>query len=94
MTGAAPLGQAHANGPHQLRTELARQARERAAAAVRPPITMRLRRGSVRRLLGLRCGAVVLVRVHTRLLLIGGSMTARRIHSNISPQEGTSAAPG
>jgi hypothetical protein len=55
---------------------------------------MRLRRGSVHRLLGLRCGAVVLVQVHTRLLLIGGSMTARHIHSNIPLQEGTRAGLG
>ncbi|MFD5159544.1 hypothetical protein ACFWMJ_15940 [Streptomyces hawaiiensis] len=93
MSGAAPLGQAHADGPHQLRGELTRHIRDR-AAAVRPSITMRLRRGSVRRLLGLRCGDVVLVRVLTRLLLIGGSMAARHIHSNIPLQEGTRTAPG
>ncbi|MEU9958624.1 hypothetical protein [Streptomyces sp. NPDC050982] len=78
---------------NQLRTELARQICD-CAAAVRPSITRRLRREPVRRLLGLRCGAVVLVRVHTCLLLIGGSMTARHIHSNIPLQEGTRATPG
>ncbi|MCX4905412.1 hypothetical protein [Streptomyces sp. NBC_00878] len=64
MGRAVPLGRARANGPHQLRTELARQIRDR-AVAVLPSITVRLRRGSVRRLFRVWCSTVVmLVCVH------------------------------
>ncbi|MFJ9380273.1 hypothetical protein [Streptomyces sp. NPDC101455] len=73
MTGAAHLGQAHADSPHQLRTELARQARDRAAAS-RTSIALRLRRGQAQQLAGVRRSTIVtLFQVHARLLLIGGA---------------------
>ena len=92
---AVPLGQARADGPHQLRPELASHLRDRMVTSLVHTPAVRLCPTLIRWEFDTRCGSIILMPmwIHARLLLIGRGMPARAHGPGIPRCGGTRTLP-